>query len=176
MIKNKIDYLNYLALDLAVADYRPTVKSWLFNEVWLYQRLLRKQEYYKNCKNGFFAFIMKCWLEYRRKKLGNRLGFSIPCNVFGPGLSIAHVGTIVVNSKAKVGANCRIHVCVNIGAAKHEDKAPQIGDNAYIGPGAKIFGNVSIGNNVSIGANAVVNKSFPEGNCTLIGIPAKKLL
>jgi serine O-acetyltransferase len=176
MIKSKVDYLRYLAEDLEVSDYKPTIKSRLFNEVWLYQRLLRKQEYYQNCKKGVFALIVKCWLEYRRKKLGNRLGFSIPCNVFGPGLSIPHVGTIVVNSKAKIGANCRIHVCVNIGAAKDEDKAPQIGDNVYIGPGAKIFGNINIGHNVSIGANAVVNKSFPEGDCTLVGIPAKKVL
>lgn len=51
------------------------------------------------------------------------------------------------------------------------DGAPHIGNNVYIAPGAKIFGNISIGNNVAIGANAVVNKSFGD-NVTLGDIPA----
>lgn len=48
-----------------------------------------------------------------------------------------------------------------------------MGDNVYIGPGAKIFGNVVLGNNMMIGANAVVTKSFPEGYCKIAGVPAK---
>jgi serine O-acetyltransferase len=48
-----------------------------------------------------------------------------------------------------------------------------IGDNCYIGPGAKIFGAIEIGPDVAIGANAVVNKSFPGGGVTLGGIPAR---
>lgn len=103
-----------------------------------------------------------------------KLGFTIPPNTFGPGLSIAHYGTIVVNPNARIGANCRIHVGVNIGTAKGtEAQAPTIGDGSYIGPGAKIFGPVVLGNDVTIGANAVVNRSFPDGECTLVGIPAR---
>lgn len=175
MIQSKDDYIAYLKADLDKSDFTPTLKAKLFNEIWLYQRLLRKQEYFINCKKGIVSSFVKAWLEYRRKRLGNRLGFSIPCNVFGAGLSIAHVGTIVVNPKAKIGKNCRIHICVNIGAAKDTDVAPVIGDNAYIGPGAKLFGAIVLGNNVSIGANAVVNKSFLEPNATLVGIPAKRI-
>jgi serine O-acetyltransferase len=51
---------------------------------------------------------------------------------------------------------------------------PTIGDNVYIGPGAKIFGKITIGNNVAIGANAVVNSDVPS-ICTFGGIPAKKI-
>lgn len=50
--------------------------------------------------------------------------------------------------------------------------APRLGDNVYIGPGAKIFGPIEIGDNVAIGANAVVNKSFPD-SVTIAGVPAK---
>jgi len=104
------------------------------------------------------------------------LGFSIPPNIFGPGLSIAHYGTIVVNKFAQIGENCRLHTCVNIGTeAGYEDRAPKIGDNVYIGPGAKIFGDISIPNNVAIGANAVVNKSFTQENIVLAGVPARKV-
>ena len=81
-----------------------------------------------------------------------------------------HWGSIVISSRAIIGCNARIHSCVNIGADK--SGAPVIGDNVYIGPGAKIFGNISIGNNVKIGANAVVNKSFPS-DVSIAGVPAK---
>lgn len=86
-------------------------------------------------------------------------------------MSLPHYGTLVISSKAKIGKNARIHVCVNIGA--YNGGAPIIGDNVYIGPGAKIFGPITLGHNVSIGANSVVNKSFIEDNIVLAGSPAK---
>lgn len=42
-----------------------------------------------------------------------------------------------------------------------------IGDNVYIGAGAKIIGNVHVGNNVKIGANCVVFMDVPD-NCTVV--------
>ena len=104
-------------------------------------------------------------------RLGMKLGFTIPKNVFGPGLCIVHVGPIIVSPKAKVGCNCRIHPCTCIWA---NYGAPTLGDNVYVGPGAKLYGNITIGNNVAIGANAVVNCSFGD-NVTIGGIPAKIL-
>lgn len=132
---------------------------------------MRRLEYLTNCKRNR---ILRGIVSYRYQRLGSKLGFSIPINVFGPGLSIAHHGTIVVNGGAKVGANCRLHVCVNIGteAGKRAD-APVIGDNCYIGPGVKMFGKITLGPNMAIGANSVVNKSFPQGNATIGGMPAK---
>ena len=38
---------------------------------------------------------------------------------------------------------------------------PTIGDNVYIGAGAKIIGKVVIGDNCRIGANAAVTKDMP---------------
>ena len=121
---------------------------------------------------GAWALLRKV-LYFKLHQLAVKLGFSIPINTFGPGLSIAHYGPIIVNTATRVGKNCRIHVGVNIGEVN--GKAPQIGDNVYIGPGAKLFGDIIIGDNVKIGANAVVNKSFPEGDCTLVGVPARKV-
>ena len=92
------------------------------------------------------------------------------------GLSIAHTGTIVVNGFAKIGKNCRIHVDVNIGTQYgYEDKVPVIGDNVFISPGVKMFGDIRIGNNVVIGANSVVNRSFSEDSICIAGVPAKKI-
>lgn len=93
------------------------------------------------------------------------LGFHVGLNVFGPGLAISHVGTIIVNGNARIGENCRIHVCTVIGTkAGTSGKTPKIGNNVYIGPGAKIFRDIEIADGIAIGANSVVNKSFTEPN------------
>ena len=95
--------------------------------------------------------------------------------MFGPGLSIAHYGTIVVSTAARVGKNCRLHEGVNIGATNGSSRAPQIGDNVFIGTGAKIIGDITIADDVAIGANAVVVKSIQEQGITVGGVPAKKI-
>ncbi|MGY6275977.1 serine O-acetyltransferase [Methylomonas sp. MgM2] len=171
MIKSRADYLYYIEADRVSLNCEKTLKNYLFNDIWRFQRLLRKTEYLTNCNCNKF---LRAFAKYRLVKLSVKLGFTIPINVFGPGLSIAHRGTIVVNKGVRVGANCRIHVCVNIGAqAGRPEQVPVIGDNCYIGPGAKIFGAIRLANDISIGANAVVNKSFEEPGVTVAGIPAK---
>ncbi len=49
---------------------------------------------------------------------------------------------------------------------------PSIGNQCFIGAGAKIIGNVIIGDNVVIGANAVVTKDIPSGSI-VGGVPAR---
>lgn len=56
---------------------------------------------------------------------------------------------------------------VTIGGTPNRVELPVIGDNVYIGAGAKI-----IGNNVVIGANSVVITDIPD-NCVAVGMPAK---
>ncbi|MBT6438640.1 MAG: acyltransferase [Flavobacteriales bacterium] len=48
-----------------------------------------------------------------------------------------------------------------------------IGENCWIGAGAKILPQVEIGNHVVVAAGAVVTKSFKEDNILLAGIPAE---
>lgn len=171
MIRNKEEYRLYLDADLRAAKIFEWKWHYKFKyEVLYFQRMLRKVEYYQNCKRNFFSRIYLIMLKYRFNKMSIQLGLTIPRNSFGPGMSIAHYGSIVVNSRAKIGANCRIHSATNIGEI--DGKAPLIGDNCYIGPGAVIYGDITIGNNVAIGANSVVNKSFPD-NVTVVGAPAK---
>ncbi len=95
--------------------------------------------------------------------------------MFGPGLSIAHGGPIIVHSKAVVGENCRIDRCVSIGSIHYPAGAPKIGNNVFIGPGAVIDGDIEIADGIAIGANSYVNKSFNEPNITIAGCPAKKI-
>lgn len=79
---------------------------------------------------------------------------------------------VVIHKKAIIGENCMIESCVTIGGKSNHKNLPVIGDNVFIGTGAKILGDIKIGNNVIVGANAVVVKSVPD-NCIVAGIPAK---
>jgi serine O-acetyltransferase len=88
----------------------------------------------------------------------------------GPGFVIVHSFGIVINSSVKAGKNLVIEHGVTIGAEK--DQSPEIGDNVFIGAGAKIIGAVRVGSDVKIGANAVVVKDLPDG-ATAVGIPAR---
>lgn len=168
-IQSKQDYYDYIKADRSNYIGKCNYKQWLFDDIYRWTCVLRKLEYFLNCKNTLlfktYIILLKIWFE----SLSKKLGFSIYPNTCGPGLSIAHRGTIVINNGVVIGKNCRIHVCVNIGMF---GGTPKIGDNVYIGPGAKIYGGIEVGSNVAIGANAVVNKNVPS-NVTVAGVPAK---
>jgi serine O-acetyltransferase len=179
MIQSKADLIEYMNEDrkaLGIKREKPfPFFQETLNPVWKYEILLRKSEYCHNCKN-LMNKIRYPYYRYRLARLGKICGFSIPLNVCGKGLNIAHIGPVIINGHAKIGDYCRIHVGVNIGtAAGYQDKAPTIGNNVYIGPGAKLFGQITIADNIAIGANAVVNKSFLETNIAIAGVPAKKI-
>ncbi len=171
MISDKQSYKFYREQDLKA--HKVSHLS-LYDYCWMdalrFQLRLRKIEYlYNCCRKNPLRRVQLFILEVLNHRLATRLGFTIPKNVFGPGLCIVHYGTIVVSPFSKVGANCRIHPSTSIG---DKDGAPILGDNVYIGPGAKLYGNITIGDNVKIGANSVVNKSFPS-DVTIVGVPAK---
>jgi len=168
-----------LALGRSESTFGPHrfLSAWIGPDyVWQFMVLLRNLEDLELRRQSPLVKTRRLLIYRRYRELGHFLGFSIPPHVFGAGLSIAHHGTIVVNKATRVGVNCRLHVCVNIGsAAGAEHSAPTIGDNVYIGPGAKIFGPINIADGCAIGANAVVNRSFNTPNRLIGGVPAKEL-
>jgi serine O-acetyltransferase len=174
MIISKQDLHHYLEADALAANRKVITPKILGDECWKFQYRLRHTEYYYNNKKRKIHFLLYCISKFLLHHISVRLGFSVSLNCIGPGLFIPHRGTIVINDKAKIGKNCRIHVCVNIGEGTNH-KAPTIGDNVYIGPGAKIFGDIYISDNVIIGANAVVNRSIDTPGISVGGIPAKPL-
>lgn len=183
MIRSKKDYLQYLEADRTALNspgysFFDRIMQYLKREhIARFQRLLRKVEYYNNVKSKQNLFYKALYVFYKVKfkNLSLRLGFSIPLNVFGPGLAIIHYGTIIVNPRAKIGANCRIHACTNIGESGGVAGAPQIGDNVYIGPGVKIFGAIRVADNVAFAANAAVNRDCMVANSVYGGVPAKRI-
>lgn len=179
MIQSKQEYKYYLLRDRessgipSSSTIASKLKEQFFpKEEWQFIKAMRRLEYYQNVsKYNIIGKIKWIISKFLFRKISIKFGYSIPINVFGAGLSLPHRGNIIINPKTKIGENCRIHVGVNIGA--HKDKAPIIGNNVYIGPGAILFGNIEIADNITIGANATVNKSFTMPNVTIAGTPAK---
>jgi len=170
-------FCDFIRRDACGQQVRSITRALIADPVFRFTVYLRFNELLIN-QNYSPVFRLVPWILYRR--LSIRLGFSIPPNVFGPGLSIVHYGLIIVTPHAQIGSNCRIHCGVNIGGQaklttieEARALAPTIGNNCYIGPGAKIFGAINIGDDCAIGANSVVNKSFPENGKTIAGVPAK---
>lgn len=119
---------------------------------------------------GMF-FLARLALHHCRIKYG----IDIPDTTsIGSGFYIGHFGGIVVNSKSIIGKNCNISHGVTLGRLNRGDRAgcPVIGDNVFIGPGAKILGNVRVGDHAAIGANCVVTSDVPA-YAVFAGIPGK---
>lgn len=135
---------------------------------------LRKEEYYINTANGSrIKGALGLYYDRKLNKLGNRLGIEIGPNCFGKGLTIYHVGSVVVNANARIGENCRLHGANCIGNNGKTEDVPRIGNNVDIGYGAVIIGGIEIADDVVIGANAVVNKSITVPGSVVVGVPGR---
>ncbi len=133
-----------------------------------YLKIRKKAKYGKG--------LTKYWAQYKHHRIMRENGCSIPfCKqifseegnpVFPHGLN-----GILISQGANIGKNCVIFHQVTIGsntiAGSKNYGCPTIGDNVYIGCGAKIIGGVHIGNNARIGANCVVTQDIPD-NCTVV--------
>ena len=176
MIETKKDLLYYIEQD-RLALHIDHIKPKWNDEIWKYEIILRKHEYYHNKKKK--SLLDKMLLKHYSKihhKLSIKYTTSVPINVCGPGLSIAHFGALYINSKSKIGKNLRIQSGVTIGGSySTPNRFPILGDNVYIGTGAKILGGITIANDVAIGANAVVVKDILEEATSHAGVPSKKV-
>ena len=99
-----------------------------------------------------------------------------PGAVIGKNFFIDHGVGVVIGETAIIGDNVTIFHGVTLGGTGKEKgkRHPTVGNNVFIGSGAKILGNINIGNNVKIGANAVILKNV-EDNSTVVGVPGVKI-
>ena len=89
---------------------------------------------------------------------------------FGPGFVLVHSQGVVINGSVRGGRDIKIEHQVTIGAERGQ--SPILGDDIFIGAGAKILGSIRIGSYVRVGANAVVIKDVPD-YVTAVGVPAR---
>jgi serine O-acetyltransferase len=93
----------------------------------------------------------------------------------GAGTLFAYRGTgVVVHSRAVIGRNCLIGPGVTIGGRSRHRDVPVIGDDVFVGAGARVLGPVHVGSGSVIGANAVVIEDVPASSM-VGGVPARIL-
>ena len=89
---------------------------------------------------------------------------------FGAGFVLIHSTGVVINGQVRGGSGVRIEHQVTIGAERRG--SPRLGDDVFIGAGAKVIGPIVIGSHTRIGANAVVIADVPDC-ATAVGVPAR---
>jgi len=93
----------------------------------------------------------------------------VPSVAIGPRFYAPHpMGTVIM--ARRLGAGVTVVSGVTIGMRKGH-AFPTIGDDVYIGAGARILGGITVGNRVSVGANAVVLNDVPDDSVA-VGVPA----
>ena len=129
-----------------------------------------KMRRYITEKNGGFI-IKKIWYLYRIKRMDafNNASLGTHLDKSAVFKNIPHlphgIRGIFVSHNAIIGTEVTIFHQVTIGEGNNG--APIIGNNCFIGAGAKIIGGIHIGDNVRIGANCVVCVDVPD-NCTVV--------
>lgn len=132
----------------------------------LYGSIWNLKNYSQQSKNRFLKKISLTIYELYQYENSSSIAYNSsfvnePCFPHG-------MKSIFISGDAIIGSNCIIFQQVTIGSVTLPDArsmgAPVIGDNCYIGAGAKIIGKVNIGNNVRIGANTVVYKDVPDNS------------
>ena len=96
----------------------------------------------------------------------------------GRGFVLDHGTGTVIGETAVIGPNCTLMHAVTLGSSGSPTRSkrhPTLLDNVFVGAGATLLGDITIGPGSKIGAGAVVTKSFPLGNVTLVGNPAAPL-
>lgn len=118
----------------------------------------RMAQYYQGKKG-----IMHSFANFMHIRTCNKFLVTIdPETEIGPGLKLPHGGPLVLNPATKIGKFCTIHPNVLVGGNRLKS-APVIGDNCYLGNGAKIIGPVHIGDWAYIAPGAIITKDVPTG-------------
>mgnify|MGYP003329319242 CR=1 FL=1 len=94
----------------------------------------------------------------------------------GKNFFIDHGTGVVIGETTIIGDNVMLYHGVTLGGRVGDavKRHPTIGNNVYIGAGAKILGNIKIGNNVKIGAGAIVINDLAEEK-TVVASVAKEI-
>lgn len=92
----------------------------------------------------------------------------------GAGFHLVHSGNIRIHPNCVIGDRCGIMHDVTIGMNMDDDRPPTLGNDVFIGAGAKVLGDVHIGDGARVAANSLVITDVPAG-ATAIGVPARVL-
>lgn len=129
-----------------------------------YGRFWKLREACITCKCRILRKLLIC--SYRT--FLDMKGASIPLDVVFKGEPCFPHGVygVFISRKATIGSNVVIFQQVTIGSNTLNDRgnmlgSPHVGDNVYVGAGAKLIGNIELGENCRVGANCCVYKNVP---------------
>lgn len=96
----------------------------------------------------------------------------------GPGLYVSHGVGLVIGGDVVAGRRCFFLGNVNVGAPSQSrlDEMPRLGDEVFVGAGARILGGVRIGDRAFVGANAVVAVDVPDDHKALVAKEALEVV
>ena len=92
----------------------------------------------------------------------------------GKDFHLIHAGNTKIHPRSVIGDRVGIMHDVTLGTTPDGCGAPTIGNDVFIGAGAKILGPVKIGDRARIAANSLVISDVPP-DATAIGVPARIL-
>lgn len=116
------------------------------------------------------SIFSKCVVIFNRLLFGAYIPSSC---ILGKKVRFGYGGSgVVLHGRCIVGSGTIICPGVVIGGTSKSIDVPKVGDNCFLGAGAKIIGPITIGSNVFVAPNSVVTKSIPC-NSLAVGIPAK---
>jgi serine O-acetyltransferase len=92
----------------------------------------------------------------------------------GAKLYLPHSGNIIIHPGCSIGDNCSICHEVTLGTSLDKAGVPRLGNNVFVGPGAKLLGPITIGDGARIAGNSLVISDVPAG-AVAIGVPARAL-
>jgi serine O-acetyltransferase len=144
-----------------------------FNLKFDYDRYFSRRETYQTTKNP----LVRAWCFHYCTKINNRFCAFIPLTLDLPrSVVFPHgISGVYISVGSKVGENCTIFHQVTIGSNTLEGSdrrgAPSIGDNVFIGAGAKLIGGINVGSNVRIGAGCSVGLDIPENATAVAAAP-----
>jgi serine O-acetyltransferase len=177
MGKPAIDELVTLCREDAARWIRPgfvsetsKVTPRVFVALWLYHRSLRATVWLR----------LAGWLKDRgvrgattllQHHVAGAFGLEIPPGTdIAGGLYIAHTFGCTITAR-RIGRNATFIGNITVGY-NNSDVYPVLGDNVFVGAGARVLGPIVVGDNVRVAANAVVLDDVPP-NTTVAGMPAR---
>ena len=92
----------------------------------------------------------------------------------GKDFHLIHSGNVKIHPQSVIGDRVGIMHDVTLGTNMDRVGAPTIGNDVFIGAGAKILGPVHVGDGARIASNSLVISDVPAG-ATAIGVPARAM-
>ncbi len=133
--------------------------------------ILRCTQAFRRERARFRWFVFKVLLHHYCTKYGVEISERTE---IGPGFYIGHLGGVIINSLASIGANVNIAHGVTVGQTNRgaNKGVPRIGDRVWLGAHAIVVGNITVGDGALIGPGAFVNFDVPP-NAVVIGNPGR---